>query len=509
MSASREKKKRFEERSNGTDKRQERAKVDLKANKRKKLITTIVAVVLVVLVVVGVVFNSNLFYTGVPAVHIGGEKYTASDFNYEYFNTYYNTYSNIAATYGSYASILLDTKTPLDKQNYSEDMTWADYFETQAFEQLQQMTILNDMAKAEGWKLTDEQYAEIEASIDSLKTSAANQNYTDYRAYIRALYGKGITENRLRSLLEKSYNATYYSEYLGNKWMDAYTEDELADYYAGIHKDYDLYTYMSYFVSGSADEETGVDAETAMNEARRITEEVAAAHDRESFMEAIYRTAPEGSEEDFADESAFLNRLVSASSISNPEWKDWLTDDARTGGDTQVFTVEGSGCYVFLFLERSENDYAMANFRGITVDAALDETTGAVSEATRAEAQKTVDAILAAFEEEPTEEKFAELADQYDVSGLMNGGLYENTVLGQLACEEAEAYVFGEEAKPGQVRTFYDNGRYYIVYPMERGERYDLFIAKNLKVGEQYTAALEAAKEDYPIKTGFAFRFTK
>ena len=47
MSASREKKKRFEERGDGTEKRQVRAKEDFKSKKRKKLITTVAVIVVV------------------------------------------------------------------------------------------------------------------------------------------------------------------------------------------------------------------------------------------------------------------------------------------------------------------------------------------------------------------------------------------------------------------------------------------------------------------------------
>ena len=257
MSASREKKKRFEERGDGVEKRQVRAKEDFKLKKRKKLITSIVAVVVVVLIVVGVVFNSNLFYTGVPALKIGDSKYTTSDFNYEYFNAYYNTYTNMQNSYGSYASMFLNPQEPLDKQMYSDTQTWDDYFEEQAIEHLKQMTILNDMADAENWELSAAQKAEIEANIDSLKTAAASNNYGDYRAYIRALYGKGATEKTLRKLLEKSYRATYYSRYLNETWTNSYTDEQLDDYYDAVRDEYDLVSFMVYQVSGEADDEAG------------------------------------------------------------------------------------------------------------------------------------------------------------------------------------------------------------------------------------------------------------
>ena len=183
MSASREKKKRFDERGEGVEKRQVRAKDNQKVQKRKKLITTIAAAAVVVVLLFLVVFNSTLFYTGMTALKAGDWNFTNADFNYEYFNNYYNTYSSIYQNYGDYAYLLLDPNTPLDEQNYSETQTWDSYFEETAFNQLQQMAILNDMGKAEGWKLSSEQKAEVDAAIENVKTSAISQGYSDYRAY--------------------------------------------------------------------------------------------------------------------------------------------------------------------------------------------------------------------------------------------------------------------------------------------------------------------------------------
>ncbi len=508
MSASREKKKRFEERGDGTEKRQVRAKVDAKAKKRKRVITAVAVAVVVVLAVVGIVFNSNLFYTGVPAVKVGSVGYTASDFNYEYYNTYYNTYSSMAETYGSYATMFLDPAKPLDQQDYSDDMTWADYFEDQAFTQLQQMTILNDMADREGWSLSAEQLREIDANIEGLKTAAASNNYPDYRAYIRALYGKGFTEKRLRGLLEKSYRATYYSQYLSDKWMSSYTEEQLDAYYDSVRTDYDLVSYMTYFVDGSVPEDSELDADTAMSLASDTANEIASARDRASFAAAVYSFAPEESKETYEDEDACLRRLTPPAAITNTEWSDWLTDPARSSGDTTVLET-GTGYQVLLFLERNANDYELANFRGITIQVAGDETTGEITEETRNAAQATVDEILAAFSEDPTEENFASLADLYDMSGATAGGLYENVVMGQFASEDVEAYVFGADTQVGEVETFYEDGSYYITYPLAPGERYDRLIAKNRMAEEQYNSAIEAAKADFPVKTLFAYRFAK
>ena len=508
MSASREKKKRFEERSDGTEKRQVRAREDFKTKKRKKLIGTIAAVVVVVLIVVGVVFNSNLFYTGVPAVKVGNTGYTTADFNYEYFNTYYNYYSSLYNSYGSYAAMFLDTSQPLNKQQYSEELTWADYFEEQAFDQLQQMTILNDLADAEGWELSAEQKAEIDANIDSIKTSAVNNNYSDYRAYIRALYGKGFTEERLRKLLEKSYRATYYSQHLHEKWTESYTDAELDEYYDSVSDDYDLVTFMAYTVNAVTDEENGIDEAAALAQAKDIANEILAARDKATFADAVYRFAPEDEKSKYEKEDACLYRYAAPAGINNTEWRSWLTDKARQTGDTTLVEFS-TGYHVLLFLDRNDNSYQLANFRGITINVEKDDDSGEITDVTRAAAKETVDAILAAYNEDPTEENFATLADQYDESGEgMVGGLYENVILGQLASAEVEECVFGGTSV-GEVQVIEGDDLYYVLYPLESGERYDRFIAENAKASQQYTDTVEAAKANYPVKTTFAFRFTK
>ena len=506
MSASREKKIRFEERAEGKEKRQIRAMDNQKKAKRKKLVTTAVIAVVVVVLVLLVVFNSTLFYTGVPALRIGNDRYTAADFNYEYFSSYYQTYSNIYSTYGEYTYLLLDSSTPLDKQSYSETQTWADYFEENALNQLQQMSILNDMAKAEGWTLSAEQSAEIEANIDQLKTDAVSQGYSDYKTYLQALYGKGMTDSRLRELLRKSFNATYYSQDLVQRWQAAATDEEKLAYYEGVKTSYNLITYMLYYVDGSPNDEEGIDSETAMLAAKNTADEIAATADQYSFADAAYRLAPEDSKSYYTDEEACLTRNAAPGNIDST-YRSWLTDASRVYGDTTVI-ADTSGYYVVMFLESNNNDYKLVNYRGIVITVETDEN-GKVTDSTVEAGQTTVDEILAAYNEDPTEENFAALATQYNGTGV-NGGLQENVTMGALANHDLEAYLFDEAARqPGDVYSFYEDGSFYIAYFVGYGEQYNLRIAGNLIAQDQYTGLIEAALAEYPIKKLFAFRFTK
>ncbi len=506
MSASREKRIRFEERAEGKEKRQVRAKDNQKLSRRKKLITTIAVAVIVVVLVLLVVVNSTLFYTGIPALRIGSSGYTAADFNYEYFSGYYQTYSNIASTYGEYASMLLDTSKPLDKQYYSETETWADYFEGNALTQLQQMTILNDMAKAEGWTLSAERAAAIEDDINQVKTEAINQGYTDYKAFLQALYGKGMTEQRLRELLRKSFNATYYSQDLVERWKAASTDEEKLAYYNDVQSDYNLITYMLYHVDGSANDEEGIDSETAMLEAKNTADEIASAVDQITFVDAVRRLAPESERSLYEADDACLMRNAVPTNI-DANYRSWLTDLTRQFGETNV--INGTNGYdVIMFLESNDNSYKLVNYRGIVIPVGTDDE-GRVTDDAMREAQKTVDAIMEEYNADPSEETFGKLANQYNGSGI-NGGLQENVTMGSLANLKLEEYLFDEDARnPGDIYTFYDNKNFYIAYFVGYGQQYNLRIAENLMAEEQYTGMVESAKADYPVKKLFPFRFTK
>ena len=496
----------FEERAEGKEKRQIRAKDNRKLARRKKLITTAAIAVIVVVLVLLVVVNSTLFYTGVPALKIGNSRYTASDFNYEYFTNYYQTYSNISSTYGEYASMLLDPSTPLNKQYYSETQTWADYFEDTALSQLQQMSILNDMAKKEGWTLSAERAAEIETNINQVKTDAINQGYSDYKAYLQALYGKGMTEERLRSLLQKSFNATYYSQDLVERWKAAATDEDKQAYYDDVQSNYNLITYMLYHVDGSPNDEEGIDSETAMLAAKNTADEIASAVDQITFADAVRRLAPEDQQATYESDDACLRRNVSPTSIDSA-YREWLTDPAREFGKTNVF--QGTNGYdVVMFLEANDNSFKLVNYRGIVISVATDEE-GRVTDDAMQEAQKTVDTIMEEFNADPTEETFAKLANEYNGTGT-NGGLQENVVMGTLSNYALEQYLFDESARqPGDIYSFYDNKNFYIAYFVGYGEQYNLRIAENLMAEDQYTGMIESAREEYDIKKLFAFRFTK
>lgn len=510
MSASREKVRRRELRADGSEKRQMRAQKSHKAKKREKIIKSIVRIAVVVLVVIFIVFNSNLFYSGLASIRMGSWKYANSDFNYQYYNTFYNLYSQYYSYFGDSVTYLLDPNKPLDEQQYSDSLTYDDYFEETALNSLQQMSILNDMGKKAGFVLSSDQNATIKQAMDDIKSAAAANQYNDVNKYLKAMYGRGLNEKRLLNLLETSYYATFYSQALVQEWKDSFTDEEKAAYYDGKRTEHDLITYYSYFLDGSADDAAGIDSETAMANALSTAQAIAVARTEDTFGELVYKSAPEDQKETYKDYDATRRENVAPSSITDEQWKAWLTDPARAYGDTTTFEAD-SGYYVFMFTEKNNNEYNLENYRAIIISVAKNADTGAITSETLSAAQASVDELLAAFNQDPTESNFIALTDKYATKsedGSSNSGLYENVNMSMLSGDIAD-YVFNPERKAGEVGYVYTDETFYVIYTMDEGDQYNLIIAENLMAQEKYDAAIKDVSDEYAVKTNVVFTLAK
>ena len=510
MSASREKIKRRDEKVGGTEKRQVRAQKSYKAKKRDKILKTLTSIVVLVLVVLFIVFNSNLFYSGLTAVRMGDWKYTNADFNYQYYNSFYNTYAQYYSYFGDSVSYLLDPNKPLDEQQYSDEQTYEDYFEETALNSLQQMSILNDMGKEVGFTLSDEQKTTIKNSISDIKTKAAADGYSDIDKYLRSMYGKGITEKSLTDLLETSYYATFYSQQLVQQWKDSFTDEEKAAYYDGKRSEYDLITYYSYFVDGSADDEAGIDAETAMVNALATAQTISEGKTEENFGELVYNNCPEDEKETYKDYDATRKENVAPSSITNEDWKAWLTDPARVYGDTTTFEAE-TGYYVFLYTEKNNNEYNLENYREIIIKVDVDADTSEITNESLTAAQAKVDELIAAFNEDPTEDNFITLSDKYATvaeDGTNNSGLYENVNMSMISGAIAD-YVFDPKRTSGEIGYIYEGETFYVFYTKDEGKQFNYTIAENLMSQENYDKAIADVSDKYAVDTTFVYMFAK
>ncbi|HHU23354.1 MAG TPA: hypothetical protein GXZ52_08100 [Clostridiales bacterium] len=501
MSASQEKKKRKQLREEGLDKRKIAEQERLAQQKRyKRTISIIIAVVAVLLIAV-ILLNSNLFYTVLPAVSIGGESYTTAEFNYMYFTNYYN----FIQSYGD----IFDTSKPLSKQPFSADMTWEDYFKQSTIDSLREMTMLCQRAEEAGFTLSQEEKDEIEINLHNLQNIYTLYGYPSLKQYLAAVYGRGCTLETVEKMMTKSYIANGYSKQVYDSL--AYTDEELESHYQEKRDEYDSINYRYYYVNGSADKEAGIDEETVMANAKEKAELIAAGSvgDEEAFASLVYEHANEDEKEDYKDRDSTL--MSARGGYLSAEYSEWLLSDERVYGETTVIEG-GAGYHVLMFISREDNHYNLAQVRHILIKAEADEN-GEYSDEAKAEARKKAEEILAQWKDgEATEESFAELAKEHsqDTASSENGGLYDSVNKGQMV-EEFDAFCFEEGRKPGDTAIVYGESSvyagYHIMYYVGEGRLYSDYLAENALRSNDYNEWKNAQMESYVADTKFALTF--
>lgn len=511
MSASREKATRREQRAEQEQQVKTPQKKQLgyiARQRRQRIINSVVAVV-VVLALIITVFSSTLLYKHNNAVRIGDDKYTVTEFNYYYSNAYNNTYNNLLSSYGEeYISYFIDTNSRLDKQTYIGDasLTWDDYFTQTAIATMEEVTILYNEAVKAGYSLDAEQQAELQEGIDAIAATAESYGVSE-KQFLKAAYGKGMNMEIYAEQFTRSYTAYAYAEDVLNGFE--YSADELEAHYAADPSAFDTVSFRSFYLSGAADDEAGIDSATAMSNALNQAEAMVSASSAEVFADLAYEYAPEDSKETYEDEDATLSKNLTLASVSSAPFGEWLFEDGRSYGDTTV-VKSGTGYYAVLFESREDTRYELVNVRHILIAPTEDAETGEISTAAWTEANKTATSILESWQSgDATEDSFAELANAQSAdSDGTDGGLYENVYKGQMV-PEFEAWCFDEARQPGDTGIVKTDYGYHIMYFVGTGDNYwessvDAAM-RNADYAEWYAAASEGVEtKEYGLGMLFA-----
>lgn len=386
MSASTEKKNRSSARLDGTDKRTV-AERKAAEKERKSKIKWIGVAVLIVLVFAAVIYiNSGLFFRQATAVTVeyeandayglpaGSRSFSVAEVNYVYGTQFMNI--------SSYASLFgLDTTKSFDTQvctlaDKGENYTWDDYFMDQSVSYLRQVSVLADYAEKNGIKLGEEELANVDKNIGSLK-SAAEKNGYSLDDYIYACYGKGVNEDVVRSMMELEQLAAKVET--EQRATYTYTQEQISEKYASVADDYDKFSFDYYYIvaktegtdeNGNANAPTEESLAEAKTQAEKMRASLAHGGDFTELVKAyedangIEKPASESGETKEAGptvvEAAAGNTISSTAGSSSgtlyPEaLEKWVKSADRTSGEIAVVEIEGAGYYVVRFNERDNN----------------------------------------------------------------------------------------------------------------------------------------------------------
>lgn len=286
------------------DRRMEKRKKEEEKERRSWKRFKIVSIVILAAVAVSIVFSiGTSFYNRYTVLNqtyfqVGDHDITRLEYNY-YFN---NVYSNYLSMYGSYVSMMgLDTTVDLDEQTYpgNENMTWKDYFDQSAVEQIQQIKAMADEARENGFEYdSSEDMASYETEI-AAQAESASVSESEYYAL---MYGDYATPSRIETFVEENLLASAYYNHLVEENQPA--DDEITAYYEENKNSYDTVTYRSFYfeVDTSAGEETGSEESTAA--------ETTTAAEETTVEETTLDTAEETAEETTAAEETTVEETT-------------------------------------------------------------------------------------------------------------------------------------------------------------------------------------------------------
>ena len=431
-----------------------------KETKKLRLYTGLFAAaiaVMILVVIVSRVTSSGMLQRSTTALTVGGTKVSAAELNHYYIDSV----NGFLEQSGEYVSLFgLDTTKPLDEQFYSEtdELTWADYFLDQATTGAQNMYAVYNAAKAEGFTLSDEGKATIDATIENMEMTAVLRGFPSADSYIAAVYGKGCNEKTFREYAEVQLIAQEYA--VAKNESLVYDEAALDAKDAENPAAFSAFSYHYYYMANTKFYEGGTENEDGTKtysdeemEAGRAACEAAAnslaaattVEELDAAIAALTINAEvENAKSTHAHDTMYANVPAAIQS--------WVTDSSRQAGDIEVIASEYTneegdksvaGYYVVLFEGKDDNLTNLVNVRHILVSyegGTYDETTGTTTynDKEKQLAKSQADEILATFQAgEQTEEAFAALATEKttDPGSKENGGLYEDVYPGQMVTE--------------------------------------------------------------------------
>lgn len=182
-------------------------------------------------------YNSGVLQRSATAVTINGEKYTAGQVEYFYANV---KSSLVKSSYASFYGI--DTSKSLDQQVVSDtmktalgiedegDVTWEQYVRDTAVKQLAMYVLTAQEAEANGMGADEHTQEELDATMEELN-AAAKQNGYSTKTYLKLIYGKNMTVDTFKEMVQLVDVATHYQSHYAEELT--YTVSDPGDLLSG------------------------------------------------------------------------------------------------------------------------------------------------------------------------------------------------------------------------------------------------------------------------------------
>ncbi len=452
------------------DRKMERRKKEEAAKKREKLKKVIIAIVVIVLLAAFIASFPirKAMALKEPYIRVNGEDITKVEFDY------YRAIekANFLSQNASYFSMFGLDISVIEEQTYDDYLTFAEYFDQLAAEEIVRTKALRDKAEAAGFEY--DTTSEYEQSIANIKEMAKEQDIA-YDEYFKMIYGSLATEERLEEIMKENLYTMAYNLQV-EKDMEP-SEDAIRAYYEENKGKYDSVDY--HVINFSADlPATTTDAEG--NEvAYQPTEE-----ETKAAMEAAKKLADEAEATVAQKGEAHINESMQTSYFHENLYN-FLYDNARKPGDTCV--VENT----------PYNGYLVASFDKRYLDETPTESARVIITSST-DAQTILDEWKAGA---ATEESFIEILAKYDEAGsIINDGLYGG-ISSTMVNEDIYAWLSAPERKAGDTTAMNIEGEAnYVLYYVGKTQPRWMTLISNTLLAEEMTIYMEELTSAYSIE---------
>lgn len=549
------------------------AKKKIRSPKLVKALKVTFSTVISVAIIAGITYfafdSAGVFARMQTAFSIGDTKISVAEYGYMYYLRYNNLANTSYQYYQQYGYDVygFDYKaSPKEQESTQTDddgkkLMWDEYLVKDTVDFLREFYVIYNEAVSKGYTLTEDEKKDIDEKIEEMRKTAAGDPEADshegismsLNAYLRASYGKGITERFMRDMMEKQAITQRYSENKQQEFKDKYTDEKLDAEYKKDVDSYDVVNLREYkFEKEKLEAEKGENDEQLKERQAKADKELKAKAD--AFFnkikdEASFLTAAEeqhtaddaakaakedkteekddkaddkskedtedkedtetdedkesGEEKDEheydADESTksyYKDKKTITSSYSE-KVATWAFEDGRKAGDKQVFETDTA--YYVLYMVKTQYPLNTIDVRHIlfmTVDSSSGEELS--EEEIKAKKDKC-DEILKQWKDsnDKSEDYFAQLANENseDTGSNTNGGLYEGVTPGQMVSEFDE-WIFDKGRKTGDVEVVKSDYGYHIMYYVGNPSYKYRFDLRTSHTQDDYSGWLEKNMED-------------
>ena len=407
-------------------------------------------------------------------ITVGEEKITQVEFDYNYAVAKVGYLD----TYGSYLSMFgMDTAT-IDDQSYDGTMTFREYFEQLAVQNIASTKALKAAAEAENFVY--DTTLDYEMFIAEMSAQAATAGMP-LKEYITDMYGPLATQDRLEDIIKETLYTGAYYEKKANSLVA--TDDEIVAYYDANKGTYDSVDYRMVTIKAELPT-TNPDGSKPVDAEGKEIAYVPTEEEKATAMAAAKVKAEEALKTVATDGEVFTNALQSS---INSKVSSWLFEEGRKAGDTYMAEDTVNSTYIVVaFEKRYRDDVSSADMR-IIMSSQTDSQT-----------------ILKEWESgAKTEDSFVELLAKYDETGAASfGGLYEG-IGSSVLPEGASDWVRDSARKAGDTYAVNaEDGTNYVFYYVAAGDPAWKNSINNTLLNQKMNDYMEEITAAYTVKEG-------